>query len=269
MTVKTRQQDAVARERVVTRWLTGWAIGLTLLCLAGASLLWVGANPYDSSLLPLREVRIEGDLLHLKQQELEQAISGLVRGGFFTVDVVEVRERAQRLPWVDRVSVRRIWPDRLVIRVEEQVPLARWGERGLVNGRGELFRPERMDLPEELPRLDGPEGSEVEVVARYLTLRRRFGLLGLRLDRIRLDRRGAWTVAFRDGAVIRLGSRDTEERLARFLRIYPLLKGGERRMRDVDLRYTNGFAVRWEQNKTKDGPDPVMGSLSPNDRGLV
>ena len=45
------------------------------------------------------------------------------------------------------------------MQVEEQQPLARWGARQLVNGRGGVFTPEPESIKAELPSLEGPAES--------------------------------------------------------------------------------------------------------------
>ncbi len=60
------------------------------------------------------------------------------------------------MPWVRKVALRRQWPRRLEVTIEEHSPLARWNDAGLVNAQGEVFV---ADYDGELPQFDGPEGS--------------------------------------------------------------------------------------------------------------
>ena len=123
--------------RVIGRW----TLGLALFSLMGGGAVWGVMKLQDPRVMPLSVVRIDGDFRHMHRGDLEQAIGSAIRGNFFTVDVAGIRAAAHRPPWVDEVSVRRVWPATLQMQVVEQVPLARWGESGLINGRGEVFRP--------------------------------------------------------------------------------------------------------------------------------
>jgi len=116
----------------------------------------------------------------------------------------------------------------------------------MLNVRGEVFKPASGKLPPGLPQLSGPAGTEKEVARQYLDLKPRLEAFGLRIRQIILDERRAWSMTFDGGPIIKLGSKDLDVRLARFLQIYPTLRGDKRRLKEVDLRYTNGFAVRWE-----------------------
>jgi cell division protein FtsQ len=141
------------------------------------------------------------------------------------------------------------------VTISEQIPGARWGERGLLNSRGELFLKEARYLPAELPQLNGPEGTEAQVADLYLKTYPRLAGVGLRLARVTLDPRGAWeltvtstqgTATNSGGVVIRLGRQDVNKRLDRFLTAAsPLIATRAGEMAYVDMRYSNGFAVGW------------------------
>lgn len=226
--------------RAVGRWL----LGLTLFGAMGGAAVWGVIQLRDPAVMPLTVVRIDGELRHLDRRDLEQAVGGAIRGNFFTVDVEQVREAAHALPWVDEVSVRRVWPGTLKMHVTEQVPLARWGAQALVNGRGEVFQPPASELPDGLPVLSGPDGSGMEVVAEYLKLRAELSVLGLQVVQLSTDARGGWWLRDQGGMEVQFGTRDQAQRLARFIRVYPrLLDESPRPLVSVDLRYTNGIAV--------------------------
>ena len=229
-------------------WLLRGVTVLGVLLLFVGSAAWGVVKLADPAVLPLKVVRIDGELKHLDRRALEQAVSGVMEGNFFTVDLEAVRAAALKLAWVDQVTVRRIWPDTLNMRVEEQQPLARWGEKQLVNGRGGVFTPEPESLKAELPSLDGPAESAEEMVQRYQSMGSRFSLLKLDIARLVMDGRRAWTVGFKQGMELKLGHTDTEARVERFVRLYPRLEQTEKqRVKRIDMRYANGVAVLWEE----------------------
>jgi cell division protein FtsQ len=223
----------------------------TLAALAAVALLYAAFAALGRAVLfPLRELEVLGTPAHTTRVEIERAVAGF-GGDFFTADLDALRARLERLPWVRRVEVRRIWPGRLVVRLEEHVALARWGEAGLVNVHGELFAGRLPpEVAAQLPLLAGPAGSEAEVARRY----RRFGEILRPLDdspeRVILTARRAWQLRTAGGLEIELG-RDRQEpveaRLARFVAAHPATLGRLARAaqpRLVDLRYPDGFALR-------------------------
>jgi len=150
------------------------------------------------------------------------------------------------------VSVQRAWPRGLDVLVLEQSAAARWGERGLLNTRGELFDSDERHIPPELAQLSGPAGKESVVAQRYLAAEGRLLQAGLRLTALRLDARGAWELDLANGVTVRLGRRQVDERFEKFMN--SALKLVTQRGEDiayVDMRYTNGFAIGWRGNAAR------------------
>ncbi|MBS0338082.1 MAG: cell division protein FtsQ/DivIB [Proteobacteria bacterium] len=216
------------------------ALALTMLGFAGTQAL------LNSPLFPLREVTVLGDLAHTTRDELESAARGRVAGNFFAADLASIRDALEHLPWVRRADVRRVWPDRIEVTLEEHVALARWGDVGLVNTYGERFAGQTEAT---LPIFAGPARTEGEVTRRYRRYAELLGPLGSALERVILTPRFAWQLRLANGLSIELG-RDlandpAEARLVRFVAAYPQTLGRiARRHEYVDLRYPNGFSLR-------------------------
>jgi len=197
---------------------------------------------------PIRIVSIEGRFQRVSPVQVEQAVTGGLEQGFMSVDLDEVRERVEALAWVDQARVQRRWPHGLRIEVTEQVAAARWGETGLLNTRGELFLENARHIPPELPRLTGPAGSEWQVAQRYLSAQGRLIEAGMRLAALELDARGAWQLELANGVNVRLGRRQVDERLDRFMQTALTVMSGRAAEIDyVDMRYSNGFAIGWKR----------------------
>lgn len=171
---------------------------LTLL-VAGAQ--WV----VRSGLLPIRAVHIRSKLTHVTQEQLRYVAEHELKGSFLTVDITETRAAFEKLPWVRKVSVRRSWPDRLEIDVEEHQAAARWAENGLVNTYGEWFD---AAFSQPLPLLAGPKGSEKEMLAAYLAFKQVLQPVGVLPEELKLSARRAWQVKLDNSVVLELGRQD-------------------------------------------------------------
>jgi cell division protein FtsQ len=224
--------------------------GLTLLGCVGAGLWWVSQR----SVFDLRHVAVEArdgaDLQHVSAAVLRAAVVREVRGNFFHTRLDGVRAVFETVPWVRRASVRRVWPDGLIVEIEEHRPLALWGDGRLVNTFGELFSANLGEAEEAGPLVafSGPPGTEMHVARRYSELRGVVAALGVELDAVSLSDRHAWTLKLDDGTTLLLG-RDQgvpiDLRLARWVETYPQVKVQlNRRAELIDLRYPNGFAIR-------------------------
>ena len=231
--------------------------GLMLVALVASSIplgmRWL-SDPFR---FPLRVVEVRGDFRFLEKAQLQEAVAEHAAGGFFTVDVAAVRAAAEQLPWVYKASVRRVWPATLRLHIEEQEPIAHWGERGYLNRYGQPFLPDAIVMQQELPWLAGPDGHEIKVLEYYLKVVKVLGPLGMQVARLELDGRRAWHLQLHDGVQLELGRADTWQRLQRFVRAYPEAFGGsEQQLQRVDLRYSNGFSVRWQQADAEHGAEP-------------
>jgi cell division protein FtsQ len=222
--------------------------GLVLLALIAASVTlgvqWL-QDPYR---FPLRVVKVDGDFRYLDRTHLQQAVAPFVQGGFFTVDVASICNTVEALPWVYKATVTRDWPDRLIVHIEEQEPVARWGGDGFLNRFGEAFTPEQEQVATVLPRLSGPEGHEQTVLEKYQRMTKLLAPLGLQLARVELDERRAWHLEMDNGVQLELGRADIWQRLQRFVRTWPeVFAGHPDGLQRVDLRYSNGYSVYWQQ----------------------
>lgn len=196
---------------------------------------------------PVERVSVSGRFQRVQALDVEKAVRHAVAGqGMAGVDLGRVAAAVEEIPWVDRASVARSWPRALSVQVVEHMPVARWGEGGLVNDRGELFVHDARHVPAELPELVGPEGAQVLMTERYLAASPRLIGAGMRLERLTLDARGAWEMVLDNGVTVRLGREQVDERFERFMRSAArtvTAHAGE--IAYVDLRYANGFAVGW------------------------
>ena len=219
-------------------------IGVAALLLAYAGLQLLLRSP----LFPLQEIALQGQLRSAVRGDVEAALQG-VGGNFFAADLGAIRARLERVPWVRRVEVRRVWPERIEVKLEEHVALARWGDSGLVNTFGEVFAARLEEEAEALlPEFAGPEGSAGELAQRYRRFSELLAALGEVPERVTLTARYAWQLRLASGLHLELGrdgAEPVEQRLARFVATWPesLAQLG-RRVEHVDLRYPNGFALR-------------------------
>jgi cell division protein FtsQ len=225
--------------------------GLLALVLLSSGLWWVAQRP----MFTLKVIRIEGmeaPLRHVDRSTVRTTALPRIRGNFFTANLDAVRMAFEAVPWVRKASVRREWPNQLVVTLDEHMPLGTWGEDGrLVSVRGDLFTANLAEAEEDadLAEFAGPAGSEKEVVARFGQLRDWFAPVNLAPDALYLSGRYAWTVRLNNGMTIELGREQTQatlkERVNRFIRIYPQLVANlQDRIESVDMRYPNGLALK-------------------------
>jgi cell division protein FtsQ len=216
---------------------------------AGALLAAYGvlAHVVQLPYFALREIQVTGSTQHITRAQVEAIVANELKGTFFTLNLPAVRTAFEKLPWVRTVNLRRQWPARLEVEVEEHVPLARWGNAALVNTHGEVFR---AAYSGPLPVLVGPPGSAKELAIQYEFFRRNLAAIHAKPVMVQLTPRRAWEVRIENGPTLALGREDVEARLARYIGVHDTTVGAlGRRIDYVDLRYGNGFAVRIRELK--------------------
>ncbi len=247
------------RKLVRRKWVTRWTLLATATVLA---FITITALVADRLFLPsafrVDRVKVEGVLEHIDPTPLAKVVSAAVDGNFFSLDLNRVERAVADLPWVYSVTVRRVWPRSIHVTVIEQHPVARWGKSHWLNTDGQVITLTPASDLTELVQLDGPDGASFRVLERYRKWQTRLAKYGLKIRRVTLSPRRAWTLAISPmswtvdrgdgiGAAefdVILGNRDTEARLQRFVRSYGTLlyqQAGE--LDRVDMRYPNGIAV--------------------------
>ena len=245
---RNRFKKQPKRETAPRKWpefVTAWRTyarraGLLLLLSGGLAGLTWGLDR------PLRVISMDGSFQRVTPGQIKKAVAPYSQAGFMSADLDGIQRAVEALPWVEHARIQRRWPNSLHVTVTEQTAAARWGESGLLNTRGELFVKSAMHVPAELPHLSGPDGTESQVAQRYLSVQGRMLEAGMRIAALRLDERGAWEMDLDSGVTVRLGRRDVDERIDRFIRtVSQVIAHRMSEITYVDMRYSNGFAIGW------------------------
>ena len=228
------------------------AVGV-LLAAGGA---WIARQP----MFVLRAIRLEGDVARNNAATVRANAAPRLAGNFFSLNLQAARDAFEAVPWVRQAVVRRVWPNRLAVRLEEHHAAAIWqGEEGndrLVNSFGEVFDANVGDVEDDgLPAFAGPDGTAAEMLSMYAKLRPVLQHLEQGIDTLHLSGRGSWRVELDGGAEIELGRGSEAEVLARCERFTRTLAQVTAKYRQpleyADLRHADGYAVRLRGVTTK------------------
>ncbi len=212
---------------------------------------WLGRLP----IFAIEGITVHGDMSHNSPLTLRANVAPGLNGTFFSVDLARVRSAFEAVPWVRHAVVRREFPNRLRVELQEHVAVAYWGddpELRLLNNFGEVFEANVGEVEQdELPKLSGPDGQSNEVLRMYQALRPTLAAMDFAIEQLDLSGRGSWRVRLDGGAVIEMGRGDTEavtERLQQFLKTLTQVTTRYGRtpgsLESADLRHVNGYAVK-------------------------
>jgi cell division protein FtsQ len=227
-----------------------------LVMVAIGLLVWLSQRP----VFTLKQIQIEPlssqSLKHINKSMVKRQIAETVQGNFFSVRLEDVKRGFESMPWVRHANVRRVWPNGLIVSIEEQQAFGTWDgidSNTLINKYGELFAGRISEVPDGARLIDfhGPEDAGKEVTSLYERASNWFKPWGVEVVSLALTERYAWHIKLSNGMKVEFGRDEessdknlTEERVSRLLKYWPQVQ--ERwanRIDVVDLRYANGFAV--------------------------
>lgn len=238
--------------------IAAWLAALAIISLPVVAVLngWLASERW-----PFRQLSVNGEFRHVSLEQIRAAASSSLEPGFFAVDLERVRADVAALPWVEQVEVRKRWPDQIVLNVVERQAVASWGDDRLLSGSGDLFTAPTGTVPEGLPLLDGPVAKRREIWIFYVSAEQQLRPIGLTPTGVTLSGRGAWTLPLSNGGTLLLGRTEARTRLERFAEVLPDLGVAEPALLlRADLRYADGFALRWREpdSETKPATPPAI-----------
>lgn len=252
MSAKASQQAVFMRERTwsFVNWQT--LIRVVVFFTSAGLLGWFVNFLQKPETLPVNKIHAVGAFNMVNEAMLREVVAKTVTGGYFTVNVDEVKKAVEEIPWVYQANVSRVWPDTVSINVTEQIALAQWAMGGIVNPQGTLFKPTEINKSLTLPVFDAPLGMERNMTEFYFMAKAIIEPLGLTITQLHMDGRRAYRLTLSNGIVVLLGRENMQDRLNRFARVYhKVLAARAADIERIDTRYSNGLAVGWNKNIQK------------------
>ncbi len=195
-------------------------------------------------------VLIDGELKQVSVADLERLVAPLVDESFLSLDLNALKKQLEQDPWIAQVTLSRQWPDKLRVAVVEETAIARWGDTGFLNPAGEKIIIGDNSALSNLPRLSGPTDSEIKVAEAFMSFSKILSNEGLHPTQLELTIDHSWQMILSNGLKIKLGKKNLESRLERLITVYQAdLNDKVENINTIDLRYTNGIAVSWNEKR--------------------
>lgn len=215
-------------------------LALILLGLVG----WMSTQKNSPFYQPIQSYELLTPIQQVTQAEIDKAVKPYLGSSFWDIPLNKVQAGLTQLDWVKSSQVKREWPNLLYISIEEQTPVARWGQSGLVNRSGEVFFPQSISGFKNLVKLNGTLDESEKVLRHFIRLQNQFKELNLTIKSLELSPDKIWHISFLNGPSVVLDSLNYEHKLQRFIKAYPKLDLDMRKSaRIYDLRYSNGFII--------------------------
>ena len=241
-----RLQD---RYHLLRDWLNWFFKGVKILpiVIIGIAMIWSAKYLFVKFDIPIHNISVFGTFSNIEKKEVKELIITTVSDSkILSSDLMKITSLLESHPWIERAFVRRKWPSGIEVKVIEEVPLARWGDRNFLNDRGEILDLNNRNLS-SLPVLTGVENSERLIMNTYQEISLLLRPAGLKIIELSYNNQGIWKLTLSNGLEILIGRDQIIEKIRRFLIIWmATLKSSSTDMDGVDIRYDNGIAVRWK-----------------------
>ena len=263
---KTKRPQAIRRNpsspSIRERFSLPWK-SITLMVLVVAPVV-VAIGTYqwiqDPQNLTITSVEVKGDLNILDKEQLQPVIEPFTKTNLYLLNEKALETAIENNPWVHSASMTKIWPDKLIITIHEQHPVAFWGDKEMLAENGEIIK---ASLPKEkgnLPLLYSPNDKGRNMATGFLQIRKWMKDFPLKMVEFKEDSRGSWQIKLQNGMTVKIGREHQEKRLRRFMVGFDhSLKQVINDVKTVDLRYTNGFAVKWKNGRNGNNRNATKG----------
>jgi len=223
-------------------WVKSAFVLLLVACACWQLMAWLE----KPTTMPIKHVRIEGALNYITHDEISQSLSQLVQTGYFAMDADAIIKNVTAIEWVEKARVRRVWPDMMVLSLQEQQPVAVWNETALLNPQGEVFQPVFDAALLKLPHLSGITSDSKKLLAEQEKIDRSIESIGVSIKRLALAEHGSWSAVMSNGVKIKAGNQRPDQKISKSLMLLASLDGDLiEHIELIDLRYPNGMAVTW------------------------
>ncbi|MGH6801391.1 MAG: cell division protein FtsQ/DivIB [Methylocella sp.] len=192
----------------------------------------------------IKAVTIAGER-ELKEQDI-LAVAGIgPRNSLLFLDVANIRERLKQLPLVKEAAVTKLYPDRLLIEIEERQPFALWqcdGQVQIVAADGVPLTAMRDQRFVHLPLVVGVGANEK--LGQYLALLETAGDLHERIIAGVLVAGRRWTLKTASGIDVLLPETEPEAALARLVDLQRTAHVLDKDILSLDLRQSGRLVAR-------------------------
>ena len=198
---------------------------------------------------PIDHVVVNGDFFHLKEKEVINLIDQKVKDGFLSLNLSGLNKYLESEPWIRNATIRRSWPSTIIVDITEEKPIARWGEKQVLNNVGDYLEITDKQSIKNLPTFTSEFGESKEMIKSYQLMSEILGPTGLNVHEIQRDVVGSWLITTSSGIQINLGRDQLAQKLRRFQVVWSAqLTSQVEKIKTIDMRYPNGLSVAWNQD---------------------
>ena len=225
-----------------------WTLLKIIFFVLLGGMLWCAWEYTKPNEFPIKQVKIFATYERLDKNKLQDVVSSYLNNGFFYLNVFGLKKRLLDFPWIYAVSIKREWPDTVIINVVEERAILQWGDNSLINSFGTVFSPHKSSFPKNLPIIFGPEGKESKVFDLYKKIEAALEPLDLSVKKFLLNTRHYWEILLSNNVIVYLKEADPLGQIEVLVSLYRKITGESKKApASFDMRYQSGLAVKWKE----------------------
>lgn len=235
-------------------------ISLTILFMAALMSGMIRSSHWN-----IDNIELDAEFKRVNSEQIRVAVASYPERSFFKVKVDDIRENLMQIPWVQQVTIKKKWPNSIIIKVIEHKAVAVWNDNKLLNEKGEVFKVDSIDDLTALPSISGNDGNSQQIWDKYIRFNDIVKSTGFDIDTTKVSNRGGWSLYLSNGININLGSQKMDAKLVRLTDTWTkLLNKNKQLPHYIDLRYTNGYVVKWPQSNNRELQQQQLGTGNNN-----
>lgn len=221
--------------------LVAWLYALSILFLLSAGVSWMIKSVY----FPVKYKKIESKkqgFKHLNVAHLQAVAKNSINNNIFHVNLNRVKAEFERDPWIKNADVWRVWPDTVIVEIDERTPVARWQQTQLIDEDGNVFS---ASSNINLPSLEGPKNNEKNILLLYQHISKKLAKVNLTIEQFSCNARLSCQMKLHNGILVKLGREKNVQRAARLSHFWhSIFQPQVNNLAYIDLRYQDAFVIK-------------------------
>ena len=196
----------------------------------------------------ISDIRLGQKSLNVNEAEIFKIAEKYLKNkSFFNINLDYLKNSIEKVAGVKNAYIRRSYPNEVIIFIEEYTPVAVWNNDSYISENGYIFSANKIE--KKLPKISSYSNRNI-IIFEYFSLI----LDGIRKNKlndkvllIKENEIRSLTVLLESNIAIKFGSKNIEERIGIFFKAYKTLNTSDlKKIRYIDMRYSNGFSIGWK-----------------------
>jgi len=200
---------------------------------------------------PIKNISIESKMINVNKDDVFEKFKNYLNSkSFFNFKINILKKEIEKVSWVKSADIRRVYPGKIKIYIEEHIPIAIWNNESYMNNIGDIFF--INNIKKNLPILISNQSGN-KIMFEYFSLLLKYisdENFDIKIKKIEENDIRSLSAYLSSGIIVKFGSKDIRGKILTFIKVYKTLNTSDlEKIRYIDMRYSNGFSIGWKSVK--------------------